>query len=219
MRCSPPVRMNRSGSGAPASCSSVREQGFVDRCRLDLAGDGPRRQLARGLDDVPAAAVRDGDVQRHAVVGRRARLGGGDLRIESRAQAARVADEAHADAVAVQFVDLLVDRLDEQLHQPRHFVGRALPVLAREREERQRLDAAPRAAFDGRAHGLDARAVAEVARQRAALGPAPVAIHDDGDVAWEAGRARLRLAARLRPASVPFPSRAGPRRPRRRTCP
>jgi len=35
--------------------------------------------------------------------------------------------------------------------------------------------------------------VTEVARQCTALGPAPVAIHDDGDVAWEAGRARCGL--------------------------
>ena len=33
-------------------------------------------------------------------------------------------------------------------------------------------------------------AMAEVPRQGTALRPAPVAIHDDGNVAWQSGRAR-----------------------------
>ena len=59
---------------------------------------------------------------------------------------------------ACELRDLLLERAQEQLHQDRDFVGRAPPVLAREREQRQELDVALDAGEDDRAHRLDARA-------------------------------------------------------------
>ena len=44
-----------------------------------------------------------------------------------------------------------------------------------------------RAGFDGGAGGLGAGAVAGDAREMALFGPAAVAVHDDGDVARQAG--------------------------------
>src|SRR3546814_16103546 len=48
--------------------------------------------------------------------------------------------------------------------------------------ERQRLDAEVARRADDRAHRLDPRLVPGNARQKALLGPAAVAVHDDGDM-------------------------------------
>src|SRR5207248_539775 len=46
----------------------------------------------------------------------------------------------------------------------------------------------PATLLDGAAHALDAATVSFDARQSAALRPAAVAVHDDGDVVRQAGR-------------------------------
>ena len=74
------------------------------------------------------------------------------------------------------------DVLLEQAHQRLDLAGRPLPVLLAEGEQGEHLDARLDAALDHLAHGLHAGVVAERARQRAALGPAAVAVHDDRDV-------------------------------------
>ena len=65
------------------------------------------------------------------------------LRIAARKRVA-FADEADAHAAAVQFLDLAVQRVEEQFHQRADFLVRPAPVLAGEREQGQRLDAAAR---------------------------------------------------------------------------
>ena len=70
----------------------------------------------------------------------------------------------------------------QQHHQRVHFGTRALPVLDRERVERQHVDAEPRRGFDDVADRIDAGAVPFDARQMALRRPAAVAVHDDGDV-------------------------------------
>ena len=70
----------------------------------------------------------------------------------------------------------------QQHHQRVDFGARPLPVLDRERVERQHVDAEPRRGFDDVAHRIDAGAVAFDARQVALRRPAAVAVHDDGDV-------------------------------------
>ena len=64
-----------------------------------------------------------------------------------------------------------------------HLVGAALPVLGRERVGRQVGDADLDGARDDVEQGGLARLVALGARQPALVGPAAVAVHDDGDVA------------------------------------
>ena len=70
----------------------------------------------------------------------------------------------------------------EQRHQHADFGLRPLPVLGRERVEREDLDAQPGRGLDDVAHGVDAGAMPFDARQVPARGPAAVAVHDDGDV-------------------------------------
>jgi len=51
------------------------------------------------------------------------------------------ADEAHPHALVVQLGRLAVDALGEHRHQPADLLGRARPVLRRERVDRQLGDA------------------------------------------------------------------------------
>ena len=76
----------------------------------------------------------------------------------------------------------------QQHHQRVDFGARPLPVLDRERVERQHADAEPRRRFDDVANRVDAGAVPFDARQVPLRGPASVAVHDDGDVRRAAAR-------------------------------
>ncbi len=87
--------------------------------------------------------------------------------------------------VAQERLALALDRLHEQPHQPLDLLGRALPVLDRERVERQVPDAHLDGGLGDDAHADDALVVAEDAVLPALLRPPPVAVHDDGDVAGD----------------------------------
>jgi hypothetical protein len=92
----------------------------------------------------------------------------------------------------VQLVHFAVERAEEQLHQRVHFFLRPAPVLAGEREQGQRRNAQFKAALDGAVDRARAGTVADHARATALLCPAPIAIHDDGNVAGQGGRQRRR---------------------------
>ena len=85
-------------------------------------------------------------------------------------------------------VALVDEILVQQRHQEVEFGLRPLPVLAAEAVERELAEAEPAAFFDGGADALHAAGVALDARQAAFLGPAAVAVHDDGDVLRHLGR-------------------------------
>ena len=70
----------------------------------------------------------------------------------SRTERLRVADEAHAHLLRVQLGDLPIERLDEQPHEAGDLGRGTAPVLAGEREQRERPDPAPRAFLDAHAH-------------------------------------------------------------------
>src|SRR5690606_1190022 len=146
------------------------------------AGRALRRQVPRRVDDVPAAAVAHRHLQPERLVAGGALLGRLHARLQAHREALLVADEAQPHAVLVQLVHLAVEGLDEQPHQRPHLLAGPPPVLAAEREQRQRADAPAHALADRHAHRLDALAVAGLARQSARAGPAAVAVHDDGDV-------------------------------------
>ena len=135
MRCSPPVRMHRSGSG----WSPVTRQPWSAR------GDIVHRQVP-ALDPAPGA-VRPGRCPTGRRSWRRPETGiagsGGfrfahgrlQLRMETRA----IADDAQADTVLVD-AHLAAQGHEKQLHQRADFVRRTLPVLAGEREQGEDLD-------------------------------------------------------------------------------
>ena len=86
------------------------------------------------------------------------------------------------DVVAQQRVQLEPQIPLQQHHQRRDLGDRTLPVLDRERVERQDADAEPGRALDDLAHRLDAGAVPLDPRQVPLRRPAAVAVHDDGEV-------------------------------------
>ena len=82
---------------------------------------------------------------------------------------------------------LLADVLLEEVHQGPDLEPRALPVLDREGVEGEHLELQPGGGLDRVAHRGDAGPVPLDARQAAPLGPAAVAVHDDGDVPGQPG--------------------------------
>jgi hypothetical protein len=146
---------------------------------------------AAGSLAIRPASVVEGDHQRGARIVAGQRHGFVDqlqqLCIDSRA----FADHSEAHAVLVQFGKVAAD---EPLHQSHEIVdlgGRPRPVLGREAVDRQILDAEFDGCTHGAPHGLHAHAVAHGARQAALLCPAPVAVHDDGDMSGHRHAAAL----------------------------
>ena len=88
---------------------------------------------------------------------------------------------------AVEFAHLAVQCVEEQLHQRADLVLRPAPVLAGEGEQGQGANAALKAEVDAGVDRACAGTVADGARATATLRPAPVAVHDDGDMARDAG--------------------------------
>ena len=97
-------------------------------------------------------------------------------------EAAAVADDFQADIVLMQLADFTFQHLEEQLHQKGYFIGRTPPVLAAEGKQRQIFHAQLAAGLDHFAHRFHPALVPHDARHETLLRPAPIAIHDDGDV-------------------------------------
>jgi hypothetical protein len=87
-----------------------------------------------------------------------------------------------ADVVIFEAANLFAQELAEQPHQRFDLKAGALPVLRRERVQREIRDAQTRRRFYGCANGFRARAVTGHSRLRAASSPPPIAIHDNGYV-------------------------------------
>ena len=93
-----------------------------------------------------------------------------------------VADEAHTDALTVEVVDLSTQEKAEQPHEIVDLVGGAVPVLGGKAEKGEIGNTHFCRAAHDIAHCLDTATMAGGAWQAARLGPASVAVHDDGDV-------------------------------------
>ena len=114
-RCSPPVRITRSGSGSPGGVEDAAHGGLVDR----LGGRAGRHQLADGIDELGPAGVVEGDVEQQPLP-----LGRGVERLVDRAaglrrQLVEPAEQPDADALAAELVGLAPDRRLEQAEQAR----------------------------------------------------------------------------------------------------
>src|SRR6187399_2860826 len=93
-----------------------------------------------------------------------------------------LANELEAHAVALQLGQLMVQRLDEQVHQRLDFGARSLPVFAAECEQGERLDIAAHTFLDAQAHRLDSGAVPCMTFLSPQAGPPAIAVHDDRDM-------------------------------------
>ena len=196
-----------------------QQQLALDRRLVDLAGGelaarAARRERPGGARDLAPRAVRDRDVQHEprGGDGRRRRLEPVQRRPGGARQALRRRAQDPAADAALDAAPLDLGRArDELAHERRHLARVAVPVLGREREDRQLRDAAAQAPVDD---------LAELARAgRVALEPplgperaraeASVAVHDDGDVP----RRRPRRVARRPPPPPVRPRRERQQRP------
>ena len=84
--------------------------------------------------------------------------------------------------VLVEFFDFAQGGSGQQRHEGVHFLFGPIPVLHRERKQRQVLDTYFAAGLHHLTHRLDARLVTERARFVARFGPTAVAVHDNGDM-------------------------------------
>ena len=100
----------------------------------------------------------------------------------------QVTDDAQANTVAMQLHHFIFQHMHEQLHEEFDLILGTPPVFATEREQRQVLHAAFRASAHAGTHRFDAALVTGDTRQKTLFRPAPVAIHDDSDVARHARR-------------------------------
>ena len=163
--------------------------------RKAVLGQRPAaNQLRQRLHQVPAPAVVGGDGERKTRIGRGQLLGPARELDDPRPERRDIADDLQPHLVPVQAFGLLLQGGHEQLLERRNLFGRPAPVLRAERKQGKVFDAALAARARDPAHRLDALLVTRHARQIALLGPAPVAVHDDGDV--PGNFARLRDLAR-----------------------
>jgi len=92
------------------------------------------------------------------------------------------ADHVQPHVVRAQLLSLGAKRLAQDRHERAHLARGALPVLDRERVEREHVHAERGAAAHRLAHRFAAGAMAHEPRHPAGLRPAAVAVHDDRDV-------------------------------------
>jgi hypothetical protein len=98
----------------------------------------------------------------------------------------------------VQFPHLAFEHVHEQLHQSADLVLGPAPVLAGEREQGQRPDPALEAEIDAGRDRARPGAMADDPGPAAAFGPAPVAVHDHGEVLGNAHRSTTPKGGRER---------------------
>src|SRR5262249_48774599 len=129
------------------------------------------------------AAVVERDRERHGAVVLRLLLRAFHLVQDApRKPPVAAADELHLYVPRVHLVGPAAERVSLEVHQVADLAGRPLPVLGGEREHRQVLQASFERSLDDVEQRLLAAVVALRPRQAALLGPAAVAVHDDGDV-------------------------------------
>src|SRR5439155_20702317 len=100
------------------------------------------------------------------------------------------AQQPNVDALGAKLVGLAPDRRLEEAEQAHDLVVGPGPVLAAERVQGQDLDPAPNGMPQEAPDRLDAGRMALQLRYPALAGPAPVAVHDDRDVARQLGSGR-----------------------------
>ena len=114
-------------------------------------------------------------------------------------KASEITEEAETDAVLLHVLQDFLHVPTQQLHNAAHFFLAALPVLGGESIDRQILDAQGAAVIGDLAEGLTAGSVTGGAGQAAILGPAAIAVHDDGNMLGRRQR-RRRLFLNLKHA-------------------
>jgi len=140
-----------------------------------------------GIDKFGAAAVVESDRKNHTAVACGGVDGVARVLLDRERQVIGSAKEAHTNVVALDERHFVANILAKQLHEKFNFSFGAAPVFDGESVEGEGFDVEASAGFDGGASGFGAGAVADNAGEMTLLGPTAVAIHDDSDMAGEAG--------------------------------
>src|SRR5439155_3746199 len=174
--------------GQPVRVELPREEILVDLLGRDPLLPVLLEDASHRVDDFRTTPVGNRQHEDEAVIaGEVAPRGLQDLAAPFREEI-HTADRAELDVIPLELLALLPKHLLQDAHEPTHLPRASVPVFEREGVEREHLDPQLDGAFDHLPHGAPARAVPHQARQPAALRPAPVSVHDDGDVR---GRGKL----------------------------
>src|SRR5258706_16221691 len=130
--------------GLPCRVEELAEAPLVER----LGAHAGRDRATRGVDDLRAPTVVQRDIEAHARVARGPVDADLQLALHVGRQLVGAADHLELDVVLVERAELEPDVPLQQHHQCVDFRARPLPVLHRERVERQHLDADPRPGVD-----------------------------------------------------------------------
>ena len=93
-----------------------------------------------------------------------------------------IAQYFEANTIGIHVLNLFFEISHEQAHQATDLFGGTFPVFCAESKKTQVRDAHIVAGFDDIANPLSASCMAEPCRHETVFGPAPIAIHDDGNV-------------------------------------
>ena len=160
--------------------SSVMRSGAMCFC-AHLGG-----KAAEGVDQLGASAVVEGKGKSGAGVAGGGFLGPAHLVLHLRRQLVDATDVAHAHVVVHHALEVGLKIAAEQAHEEVDLSARAAKVvLKRKCVESEPGEADARSGFSNQLNAFGALLVAEESLERAAAGPAAIAVHDDGDVLGE----------------------------------
>lgn len=158
----------------------------MDCVLVDLfCGDARGHEGLHGVDDLRTTAVveRDAELEPVVVCGHLLALAQPVAARIGHTRVVEVTEEAEPHADALEALALLLAQQPLlEAHEEGHLGGLALPVLRGEGVHRQPLHAECEAAVHHRIHRVLGGLVADTAGEVAHLRPAPVAVHDAGDV-------------------------------------
>src|SRR5215207_9050999 len=151
---------------------------LVDVLRRETVCDYP----AGGVHDLGASSVVERDVDVEAAVARGKILSLLQCFQHRGGQVFSSSQETEPGPTLVQLGHLLAGRVKKELHERLYLSLRTRPVFGREGIEGQRLHPGASSGLQQWCEHRDTGPVAGCARKPATLRPAPVAVHDDGDV-------------------------------------
>src|SRR5690606_16167159 len=171
------VGLRRKGHGQIRSESS-----FVDVLRVLGKFGTLHEQALHRLQDIPAPPVVGRNRQVQGIVLRCALFRRLNEFLQARLEGGNITNHTQAYTLVTELADLFFESLHEKPHEQRDLVGRPAPVFGAEGKKGEKLYAAPTTGFDHSPYGLDAAHMPRRAGQKTLGCPAPVAVHNNGEV-------------------------------------
>ena len=191
-------------AGADEKIGIGKVGGVEVACQIFL-GDRLGRLMAvargedcvHGIDNFCTATIVQRDVQDHTGVFRQRFSGFASIFLDGFGEFVSAPQKTHADIVSLEQRHLFANVFAQELHQEFDLGFGAAPILDGKGVESERFDLQTRGGLDGNTGRFCSGAVSGNARKMTLLSPAAVAVHDDGDVAREAGEIEFLEEARF----------------------